>query len=161
MSEFPYPPSWDRAGLESVGFRGFVTFDDVRIPRHLELPKTHGIYAVVRPGSTKRAFTSTSLAEGKPYEVETLVGRWVEDSPILYIGKADPAKGGIHSRVKQYARRGSSHTGGRAIWQLADANELLVGWAPTDEELGRTVEQRWIARFEETFGRKPFANVAS
>jgi hypothetical protein len=89
------------------------------------------------------------------------VGRWVEDSPILYIGKADPAKGGMHSRVKPYARRGRSQTGGRAIWQLVDAHELRGGWAPTGEENGRTVEQRWIARFEETFGRKPFANVAS
>jgi len=39
-------------------------------------------------------------------------------------------------------------------------SELLVGLAPTGVELCRAIGQRWIARCEEKFGRKPFANVA-
>lgn len=159
MTVFPYPPTWDRAGLEAVGFTGFVTFAELRIPHHLELPKQRGIYAVVRSSPSKRIFTVDSPAKGNPYDVDELARRWVSESPIVYIGKADPKKGGIHTRVKQYARRGNSHNGGRSIWQLADSDELLIGWAETGEELGRTVEQRWIVRFEEIFGRKPFANV--
>lgn len=154
----PFPPSWDRAGLETLGFEGFVTFGELRIPRHLMLPKVHGIYAVMRPGVGEQKFTEASLAKGGAYGVAELAERWVNGSSIVYIGKADPV-GGIHKRVKQYARRGNSHTGGRSIWQLADADELLVAWLHTGEETGRTVEKRWIARFVETFGKRPFANV--
>ncbi|BDZ52747.1 hypothetical protein GCM10025867_49880 (plasmid) [Frondihabitans sucicola] len=154
----PYPPSWDREGLEALGFEGFVSFGEVRIPRHLVMPNERGIYAVIRPGSQARAFTAETRAKGGAYDLDDLASRWVDASPIVYIGKADPV-GGIHKRVKQFGRRGNSHTGGRSIWQLADADELLVAWLPTGEETGRAVEKRWIERFVETFGKRPFANI--
>lgn len=150
--------TWDRAGLEAIGFRGFVSFAEVRIPRHLVLPNERGIYVVIRPGEGERSFRDSSPARGGLYDVEDLARRWVDRSPIIYVGKADPV-GGLHKRVKQYARRGGSHTGGRAIWQLADADELLVAWLPTGAETGRDVEKRWIAEFVRMFGKRPFANL--
>lgn len=160
VTQFPFPPTWDRAGLESIGFSGFITFADIREPRALAMPKERGVYVVIRRGEGTPTILPSSPGKGGSYDVAVLAERWVIGTPILYIGKADGSRG-IHQRLKQYARRGSSHTGGRAIWQLADSDELLVGWAETAEELGRAVEKRWIARFVHTFGRRPFANVDS
>lgn len=155
---FPFPATWDRAGLELIGLEGFIPFAKIREPRVVSMPKGHGIYVAVRIGAGRPTIVSKSLAKGGPYPVTALADRWVVNSTILYIGKADGSRG-IHQRVKQYARRGNSHTGGRAIWQLVDADEVLVGWAETPGELGRAVEKRWIARFVEIFGQRPFANV--
>ena len=158
MTPFPFPPTWDRAGLESIGFSGFVPFTKIREPRVLTMPKGRGIYVVIRQGAGQPTILPNSLAKGGWYDIAELAGRWIADSPILYIGKADGSRG-IHHRLKQYARRGNSHTGGRAIWQLADADDVLVAWAETPGELGRAVEKRWIARYVENYGRRPFANV--
>lgn len=154
---FPYPPTWDRTGLEPVGLSGFIPFEKIRVPRVLALPRGNGIYVVIRPGEGAPTILPESLAKGGWYNVTELAERWVAESPVLYIGKADGRRG-THQRLKQYSRRGSSHTGGRAIWQLADEDEVLVGRAETPGELGRAVEKRWIARFEETYGQRPFAN---
>ena len=154
---FPYPSTWDRTGLELIGLHGFIPFGKIREPRVLMLPKGHGIYVVTRIGESPPMILSDSVAKGGWYPVAALADRWVTESQVLYIGKADGSRG-LHQRLKQYARRGNSHTGGRAIWQLADADELLVGWAETPGELGRAVEKRWITRFVETFGQRPFAN---
>lgn len=61
----------------------------------------------------------------------------------VYLGKGDK----LRTRLRTYARFGAgdpkaAHWGGRYIWQLADAAELLVAW----RELGDRVE---TARLDE------------
>jgi hypothetical protein len=53
------------------------------------------------------------------------------------------------------------HRGGRLIWQLADADTLLVAWhAITWDEAARDFERRLLAAFAEQHdGRRPFANL--
>lgn len=159
MTDFPYPTTWDRAGLAAIGFEGFVTFADVRKPRELRMPRGRGVYAVLRSSLDAPAFLPASSASGAPYQVEHLRRRWIDHCEVVYIGKADGTMG-IHQRLKQYARRGASHTGGRAVWQLDEADQLVVCWAVTEPELGRLVEARWIAEFARRFGQRPFANLA-
>jgi hypothetical protein len=66
--------------------------------------------------------------------------------------------------VRAYAsasRLVGGHRGGRLIWQLADADELLVAWRSiTWDEAARDFERRLLAAFAEQHdGRRPFANL--
>jgi hypothetical protein len=159
---FEFPPAWDRGGLESVGFEGFVTFAELRVPRVLQLPKDRGVYVVLYAGSERPDFSTDSPARGAPYPPEVLASAWLEETPVLYIGAADAQGRGLHHRLKQYARRGNSHTGGRAIWQIPNADEeLLVAWAKSRDERGVDLEKRLRAEFKRVYDQFPFANWVS
>jgi hypothetical protein len=99
--------------------------------------------------------------------VSELAARWVSDSPVLYIGKAGGSgtRATLRSRLITYLRHGAGHRaalwGGRAIWQLADAERLLVGWRTIEDMDPRAVERAELAAFVERHGKRPFANRAS
>lgn len=102
--------------------------------------------------------------------VEKLKRKWVDRTVVLYVGKA----GGTHrttgkrinatlrSRLQDYLAFGAGspigHWGGRYIWQLDRAEELLVCWRLTPDEEPATFERHLIDRAYSSFGRYPFAN---
>lgn len=156
MSSLPLPAAWTREGLEGVGFAGFVTFAEIPVA---DIPPWPGIYVVLRAASTPPAILEVSVARaGSVYAVDDLQGRWITGTPVVYIGKADAKSGGLRTRLRQYARRGSSHKGGRSIWQLADHGDLLVAWVETPGQVAEDVEIAYRAAFAEQFGGWPFAN---
>lgn len=156
MSTLPLPASWDRAGLEAVSFAGFVTFAEIPTA---DIPPRPGIYVVLRTAETAPEILESTVARsGSLYALDDLRGRWIVGTPIVYIGKADAKAGGLRKRLRQYARRGSSHQGGRSIWQLADHAELLVAWVETPGEIAEDVEISYRAAFADRFGGWPFAN---
>jgi hypothetical protein len=122
-----------------------------------------GTYIVVRE-SAKRA----TFLEGNPggryksqnptVPIPTLTEKWVDGCCVLYIGKAT----NLSRRLHQYRDFGLgkpvAHWGGRYIWQLADARQLLVCWKPTLTDL-RDDEKALLARFRDGYGRLPFANL--
>lgn len=81
---------------------------------------------------------------------------------VLYISKGDSPR----RRLRQYARFGTGEPaslwGGRLIWQLAGADQLLIAWhALSGSGSARDAERRLLARFAEVYdGRRPFANLA-
>ena len=82
----------------------------------------------------------------------------------IYIGKAGGPNSNatLRKRLKQYIRFGSGeavgHGGGRYIWQLEDADQLLFCWkACADAE---ELEKALIATFKKCHdGKRPFANL--
>ena len=51
------------------------------------------------------------------------------------------------------------HWGGRLIWQLKDADDLVVCWKKTEED-PRGAEKKMIKDFKEQHnGRRPYANL--
>ena len=159
MTDFPIPAIWDRQGLETVGFEGFLPFEALT---SVSLSTSPGIYAVLRPANTEPTLLSVNPAKrqkGKDpaYLVEKLQAKWVPGCTIVYISKANPKKG-LHGRVAQYRRMAANHRGGRAIWQLADSAEPLVAWIETPENDPGHVEDSYIRAFKMTHGILPFAN---
>ena len=150
------PTTWDRPGLEAVGFAGFVPLSALPAAG---VPTTPGIYIVLRTATTPvELLEQTTARAGTPYTLADLQQRWIEGTPVVYIGKAEAARGGLRKRLGQYARRGSSHQGGRSIWQLADHEQLLVCWAETPGESAEAVEIHYREQFAEIYQRWPFAN---
>ena len=155
--------------LTKEGFSGFVSVKELMENKNLA-PNLMGVYAIIRNSSSKPKFLvkgSGGFHKGEDPNVDVaeLKNNWIENSDILYIGKAGSIgkKATLRSRLDQYMRFGQGcnvgHKGGRYIWQLEDHLDLTVCWKATQEE-PRDVEARMIQSFkDEHQERRPFANL--
>ena len=155
--------------LTKEGFSGFVSVKELMENKNLA-PNLMGVYAIIRNSSSKPKFLvkgSGGFHKGEDPNVDVaeLKNNWIENSDILYIGKAGSIgkKATLRSRLDQYMRFGQGcnvgHKGGRYIWKLEDHLDLTVCWKVTKEE-PRDVEARMIQSFkDEHQGRRPFANL--
>ena len=152
--------------LTELGFNGFKTVGLLKDSCR-EIPKTQGIYVVLRKNGGKPEFLEigTGGTHKEKTEPNVSIGilekNWVAGTPVMYIGKA--GAGRLRGRIREYMRFGSGnevgHWGGRLIWQLADADDLIVCWCETEED-SRDVERKLIEKFTDEFGDRPFANLA-
>lgn len=151
-----------RAHIESLGFGHFSTVSELRAERCRSLLKEGGVYIVVRDAAAPPVFLTTSPGgwfKGKDPTVPTAVleGRWLSDTPVLYIGKATS----LRDRVGQLLRFGAGgaigHSGGRLLWQVADSDNFLLGWMAADAPRAR--EAALLLEFEQAHGRLPLANL--
>src|SRR5688572_24907630 len=155
--------------LRKHGFTGFRTIAELRLASLRDVPNdTGGVYLVVRASKVRPRLLPKSLAgpvKGVPSTIDAsrLRVKWIPNAPVIYIGCASGSskKSSLRARLSTYLRNGAgssaAHSGGRAIWQLADANSLLVCWRdePDDAE---SAEDKLLCEFQRQYGRLPFAN---
>lgn len=161
----------ERKTLEAQGFEGFWLMGELMGGAKSVIPARMGVYVVLREDKTKPAFVPKGTGgfhKGKDPNVPVaeLQDNWVEDTNIVYIGKAGGfgSSSTLQKRLDQYLRFGQGarvgHWGGRYIWQLADCRELIVCWKALSSEDPRQVEQQMIADFKDAHnGKRPFANL--
>lgn len=134
------------------------------------IPAVRGVYVLLRISTHAPVFLEEGTGgffKGKDPNVslEVLRQNWVETSPVVYIGKAgDPGQAAtLRSRLWQYLRFGIGanvgHWGGRYIWQLEDAEDLLVCWLPLPDGTPSELESALIDTFRQEYGVRPFANL--
>ena len=149
--------------IESAGFAGFMPVVELRDSKTESVPDVPGVYMVLRDSGERPDFLtrgSGGYFKGKDPNVplSELSANWVEGAKVLYIGKAKS----LRKRISQYLRFGDGkpvgHWGGRYIWQLADAQELIFCWMPVIGDAD-AVETEMICRFREHYGSRPFANL--
>lgn len=148
--------------LKENGYQGFKTIHE--LSENAECVMTdQGVYLVLRLANGEPEFvypgTCGHFKNREPnVPISKLEEKWVGDSNILYIGKAKS----LRQRLSQYMRIGRGekvgHWGGRYIWQLKDAQDLVVCWKKTTED-SEKVECEMIQRFKEEHGKLPFANL--
>ena len=162
----PLPTGYQRRDLEAVGFVGWLSWAALRTSRLAELPRSPGSYVIYRDAATAPRFVAVGAGghfKGRDpnVTVETLQAEWVAGAHAVYIGKASE----LRSRLRTYANFGAGrpvgHYGGRYIWQLADAHELLVAWrALPTADLARADEVALLGHFRELHGGDwPLANL--
>jgi hypothetical protein len=83
--------------------------------------------------------------------------RWIADTPVIYIGKADHLRRRLRAYLDFGAGLPKSHWGGRYVWQVQGSDALLVAWREDPEPLRR--EAILLAAFVRQFGALPFANL--
>lgn len=154
--------------LKNIGFQGFLSINHLQ--DHLSLiPKEKGVYIIycdeLVPHFLPKGSGGFFKQKDPNVSLDILLNNWVENTPILYIGKAgaNTSNATLQSRLKQYFDFGRGkavgHYGGRYIWQLANPSELKVCWMVTTEYEPRTVEYALIQQFVAQFGKRPFANL--
>lgn len=86
--------------------------------------------------------------------------QWHDSTPIVDIGKAAPTAAGstgLRERLRPFSSKSASHSGGHSIWQLGDADELIVGWRRYEDPPAR--DRHYLIAFRATQDWKlPFAN---
>jgi hypothetical protein len=155
MTDFPIPATWDPPGFQGVGFTGFVRL--LGLDRDL-LPTHRGVYSVFRESPSRPTFIDSNvITRRKAYDVDRLSNKWIDGQTVVYIGMAEP-QDGLYGRLGDFSQQSSSHTGGRALWQLADAADLIVGWAETPDHVAEDMEKAYLRSFKDIYGQYPFAN---
>jgi hypothetical protein len=158
-----------RASLEGIGFEGFLSVQQLNQNEYRNIPKKPGVYVVLRRSTNPQALCTPSKAgwhKGKDPTIDLaeLSERWVEGVSVIYIGKAgkEASKATLHQRLRAYLRSGLGHSaghwGGRAVWQLADHDELVVAWRPTSAEDAPRLETELLTHFHGLHRKLPFAN---
>ncbi len=160
------PAGFSRDELATVGYVGWLTWAQLRATELADVPRAAGCYVVTRPNQRAPAYLAANPGgrfKGKDptVPVARLAAEWVPGAHVVYIGKADD----LRTRLRAYARFGAgepvAHWGGRLIWQLADADQLLVAWhALAGASTARDLERLLLERFGELHhGRRPLANL--
>lgn len=158
------PATWDVPGLKERGWAGFIPLATLV---GKDAPNVPGVYVVIRESILAPVIGDKGIHQSEkqvaPYGVDELAQRWIKGASVVYIGKASTS---LRKRLGQYRRAGmaggTSHNGGRSIWQLADAEDLLVAWHRVDLEAvgvdARQAEQDLIRAFARVYGRRPYTN---
>ncbi|MCP2038173.1 hypothetical protein [Chryseobacterium sp. HSC-36S06] len=155
--------------LKSYGFKGFRTIAELIKNNYTDIPKVRGVYVLLYhkliPEFVEVGTGGHFKARNPDVPIETLKDNWVDDSSIIYIGKAGAEDGSatLHSRLKQYFRFGQGepvgHWGGRYVWQLKDCYNIIVCWKELPSGNPKHAEAALIAEFVKKYDKKPFANL--
>ena len=159
---------FDRKGLKLEGFSGFRPIDALDAMR---IPQGTGLFAVLAPEGFQPRFLKTSTAgvfkkKDPSLPKAALAAEWVDSAAVLYLGKAGPgSKGnrGLRRQIQEFLDFGQGkppgHWDGRLIWQLADAEKLVIAWKELPAEQLTKAEADCHAAFIEGYGQLPFANL--
>lgn len=151
----------------ALAFAGKVRIEQLQVSCAV-VPDVQGVYAVVRECVTPVQFLAASSGgyfkkRDPSVDIATLQERWLPQAKVLYLGKAGGAGLGstLRKRLHTYMQFGlgrpCAHWGGRYIWQLVDARQLVVLWAPTSEPA--QTESLLLDEFMQSYGQLPFANL--
>lgn len=124
-----------------------------------QIPKEPGLYVVDTPHSDfVLIISSNSCAPvAKLYLVAELEKKLEgSDKSRIYIGKAQNLRKRIACLIRYGQGKTTSHSGGKAIWQITNVRELLLGWAICQNP--REIEKEMLIAYRNKFGYYPMAN---
>jgi hypothetical protein len=155
---------FSRDALVRDGFAGFLRIATLRKIGLSGIPDDPGCYVVQRESDDPPSFIGASPAgwfkgRNPTIPADELRARWIYGCHTIYIGQSGSLRKRWKTRLDFGAGRPVGAWGGRAIWQLADAEGLTVAWRLCDD--GHTPqgdESALLADFVATYGRPPFAN---
>lgn len=161
MSPAPRLPT-SRATILAAGFKGLHTVEAIHGGQFASVPDVPGIYGVFRLADPLPRFVVKNAAarwkgQDPTIGVPALQAAWLDEAALLYVDKG----ASLRTRVRQLVEFGHgkqvAHWGGRALWQLSDADDLVVAWRPAEEP--KAAEAELLAAFQAVHGRPPWANA--
>ena len=155
-----------KESLITDGFQEFMSVHDIRID-YKTVPRTKGVYIVYRESLDKPDFAEKGpggFFKNKDPNVsaDTLWKNWIDTANVLYIGQTGSS---LRGRIRLYMRFGNGEPvakrGGRLIWQLRDAENLLIAYKELPNYIPREYEIYLLNEFRlQNNGKLPFANLA-
>lgn len=154
--------------LKNEDWLGFVSIHALQNQKCMCVPKQRGVYLVLYCEQNEPRFLvkgTGGFYRGDPnIPIPVLEEAWVKDSIIVYIGKAGSKANQrtLKDRLNEYMKFGLGkkvgHWGGRMIWQLENAGDLILCWKILPDSEPRDVEKQLIKQHIKDFGQRPFAN---
>ncbi|MEH7224460.1 hypothetical protein V7112_11695 [Bacillus sp. JJ1566] len=155
--------------IKDYGFEGYIPVSQL-MQDHSIIPHIRGVYMVLYTPDYSPEFLMEGTGgffKGKDPNVplEELKDNWVNDTKVVYIGKAGGEKSSatLNSRIKQFLKFGSgknvSHFGGRLIWQIENIDDLIICWKELPVDNPHDVKKHLIKRFTKIHRKRPFANL--
>lgn len=150
--------------LKTKGFKGFKSVKELR--KSLEgIPNEKGVYVVIRDKESAPTFVIEGTGghfkgknPNKP--IEELKKNWVDGTPVIYIGETErQLRKRIEELIKFGQKNAVAHWGGRYMWQLEDAEELIIAWKELPDSNPKDVERDLLNVFKSTYLKLPFANL--
>ena len=151
--------------LERNGFEGFKTIE--KLTNNNDAPFQKGVYMILRDSESEPIFIGCGTGgyyKGKNpnVSISKLSQNWVENSPILYIGETADT---LNKRLSDCMCFGQGepvrHWGGRFIWQLKDAQKLVVCWKILKDKNPKDEKYYLLKAFKDIYKKLPFANCKS
>jgi len=160
--------------IKAAGFTGFKTIRELWLDT-TGVPPVKGVYLVLYTGVGQPEFVETGTSGpfrgGNPnVPVGKLEKAWVDGTPVLFIGKAGgtsritgkQSMDNLRSRVSKFVKVGRGEKvgpwGGRYIWQIRNAGDLVICWKQMFERDPLKVQSRILDNFETVYHKRPFAN---
>lgn len=145
----------------------FVGFKKVKELRNNlnTIPAVPGVYVVLRASEAAPEFLEKGTGgffKGKdPNEsIPELESQWLEDESMMYIGKSVNLNDRIRALLRFGAGKKAGHWGGRLLWQLADAEDLIIAWKYVIGLDPRKVEMKMLQDYQQSHeGNWPYANL--
>lgn len=130
------------------------------------IPNEKGVYMVLKPKNIGINILPTTTAihdyEDKTmlYDTNELNTKYERtDKTVLYIGKAG-GNNKLRGRIRQLVRYGygeaDNHRGGRAIWQIENNKDLLIGYFVYNSPESK--EKQLLEIYKGQYGVLPLAN---
>lgn len=159
----------DTASLKEDGFIGFMSVSSLT-DKITSIPNQMGVYMVIseeigRPEFILKGTGGFFKGIDPNVSLEELKLNWVENTKVIYIGKAGggTSSSTLRKRVNDYLRFGkgkpAGHKGGRLIWQIKNSANLVIYWKPLTSVDPREYEKLLIAEFRSCYNTRPFANL--
>lgn len=153
-----------RREILEAGLRGLFNVPQLRDGQTSTAPEAPGIYTVWRIAENPPRFARRSVAgqwKGRDPTIhpDELLPLWVPEAALLYVGQGANVRTRVRLLVDFASGKPVAHWDGRAIWQLSDADELLVAWAARPNPVEAKAEL--LAKFEALHGKLPFGHAAS
>jgi hypothetical protein len=159
------PSPLKQQDLRKAGFRGLVSFRELREGQIESVPKTGGVYVVLRESDDSPIYLEQSVGgwfkeQDPTVAVSALKEKWITGAHVIYIGKGDDLRRRLREFMNFGAGRPIGHRGGRYVWQLEGSEDLVVAWRETGDVSPRQGEVHLRDAFRKTYGgRLPFANL--
>jgi hypothetical protein len=168
-------PAYSIESLRAYGFEGFVPLEhwDESLALDGNGSDVEGVYVVVRESTLVPTFLEEDHRKPRPrlWSADAAASRWVPRVQVLYFGKGPlrsskaKRRHGLARRVSELQkhgyRGGANHYGGKLLWQIDDADALLIAWKPLAQGESAAIESGLIRGFDRIMGRQPFANVGA
>ncbi len=155
----------NRAMLAEDGFKGFVTVAELREGKLAVVPTEPGAYVVLGESDAQPRFLDVNpgghfKGEDPSVASERLAAKWVPGAQLLYVGEGGDLRGRLADFLAFGRGRPVGHWGGRFIWQVAGAEQFLIGWQATaSKQAAKALEGRLLEDFAAAYGCLPFANL--
>ncbi len=160
--------------IKIAGFTGFHKIRELWLDTS-GIPPVKGVYLVLYKGIGRPEFVGTGTAgpfrgANPNVPLEQLEKCWVDGTPVLFIGKAGGtsrvtgklSKDSLRSRISKFVKVGRGEKvgrwGGRYVWQIRNAGDLVICWKKMYERDPLEVQNRLLRNFETVYHKRPFAN---